>query len=80
MLRVLRGEKEETDVSYDPTLIHPMPDAEIADLKARIEQRWRCKPHYAFDPTGPDGYGSPLCTMRAHEILRLIARIEEESS
>lgn len=67
-------------MSYDPSLIHPMADDEVADLKARIEQRWRCKPHYHFDPSGPDAYGSPMCTMRAHEILRLIARVEDAKS
>ncbi|MEV8467308.1 hypothetical protein AB0T83_11005 [Fluviibacterium sp. DFM31] len=63
-------------MSYDPSLIAPMPDEEVARLKSQIERRWRSKPHYEFDPQGADEYGSPCCVMRAHEILRLIARIE----
>lgn len=55
------------------TNIAPMPDEQIAKLKASIERRWNDKPHYKG---GDDPMGSPGCMMRAEEILALIAAAE----
>lgn len=63
-------------MAYDPSLIEPMSDEELAQIKSQIEKRWENKPWYSFDPNGPDEYGSPACMMRAHEILRMIARVQ----
>ena len=57
----------------------PMPDEELARIKEQVERRWLSKPHYGFDPQGPDEYNSPSCMMRAHEILRMIARVQNEA-
>ena len=56
--------------------LEPMSDEELEKIKDQIEKRWLSKPWYEFDPNGPDQFNSPACMMRAHEILRLIARVE----
>jgi hypothetical protein len=53
-----------------------MSDEELAKIKGQIERRWKEKGVGDFDPHGPDTYNSPGCMMRAHEILRMIARVE----
>lgn len=58
--------------------IQPMPAERIAELKATIERRWDEKPWYQGDDE-PGSLSSPGCTMRAHEILTLIAAAEAGS-
>lgn len=55
--------------------LEPMSDAELLEIKGQIERRWESKSHYGFDAS-PDEMGSPGCMMRAHEILRMIKRVE----
>lgn len=61
-----------------PTIpkLEPMSDDELAKIKGQIEARWLSKPWFGLEPSGADEFGSPGCTMRAHEILRMIARVE----
>jgi len=56
--------------------LKPMSDDELALIKAQIEHRWKSKGVDDFDPNGPDIYNSPGCMMRAHEIMRMIMRVE----
>ena len=57
--------------------LEPMSDEELAKIKAQIEKRWLSKPHFSLeDFTHDDEFASPGCSMRAHEILRMIKRVE----
>ena len=60
-------------MAYDPSMIEPMSDAQMAALKVAIEARWEQKRHYEG---GPHEISSPACMMRAQEILSLIKRAE----
>ena len=58
--------------------LEPMSDAELSKIKGQIERRWKSKGVRDFDPQGPDEHGSPACMMRAHEVLRMIARVSRK--
>lgn len=60
-----------------PEMVEPISDEELARLKKSIVNRWKDKSHFVNDdPPLGSWSDSPGCTMRAHEVLALVKRIE----